>query len=30
LNKPKSDYDKRQEEVKELLGDISSDLPFWF
>jgi single-strand DNA-binding protein len=29
LNKPKSDYDKRQDEVKELLGDINnSDLPF--
>ena len=29
LNKPKSDYEKRQEEVKELLGDIKeSDLPF--
>jgi single-strand DNA-binding protein len=29
LNKPKSDYEKRQEEVKELLGDINeSDLPF--
>jgi single-strand DNA-binding protein len=29
LNKPKSDYEKRQDEVKELLGDInSSDLPF--
>jgi single-strand DNA-binding protein len=29
LNKPKSDYEKRQDEVKELLGDIKeSDLPF--
>jgi single-strand DNA-binding protein len=29
LNKPKSDYEKRQEEVKELLGDIKeNDLPF--
>jgi single-strand DNA-binding protein len=28
LNKPKSDYEKRQEEVKELLGDDSTDLPF--
>jgi single-strand DNA-binding protein len=29
LNKPKSDYEKRQEEVKELLDDIKeSDLPF--
>jgi single-strand DNA-binding protein len=29
LNKPKSDYEKRQDEVKELLGDISeSELPF--
>jgi single-strand DNA-binding protein len=28
LNKPKTDFEKRQEEVKELLGDTSSDLPF--
>jgi single-strand DNA-binding protein len=28
LNKPMSDYEKRQEEVKELLGDDSTDLPF--
>jgi single-strand DNA-binding protein len=28
LNKPKSDYEKRQEEVKELLGDIPEEMPF--
>jgi single-strand DNA-binding protein len=28
LNKPKSDYEKRQDEVKELLGDTDDSLPF--
>jgi single-strand DNA-binding protein len=28
LNKPKSDFEKRKEEVKELLGDIDDSLPF--
>jgi single-strand DNA-binding protein len=28
LNKPKSDFEKRKEEVKELLGDLPDDMPF--
>jgi hypothetical protein len=28
LNKPKSDYEKRQDEVKELLGDVPDEMPF--
>jgi single-strand DNA-binding protein len=28
LNKPKTDFEKRQEEVKELLGDTDDLLPF--
>jgi single-strand DNA-binding protein len=28
LNKPKTDFEKRQEEVKELLGDIPEEMPF--
>jgi single-strand DNA-binding protein len=28
LNKPKSDFEKRKEEVKELLGDTDDSLPF--
>jgi single-strand DNA-binding protein len=28
LLKPKTDFEKRQDEVKELLGDDSTDLPF--
>jgi single-strand DNA-binding protein len=28
LNKPKTDFEKRKEEVKELLGDTDDSLPF--
>ena len=28
LNKPKTDFEKRAEEVKELLGDIPEEMPF--
>jgi hypothetical protein len=28
LNKPKSEFEKRKEEVKELLGDLPDDMPF--
>jgi single-strand DNA-binding protein len=28
LLKPKTDFEKRQDEVKELIGDDSTDLPF--
>jgi single-stranded DNA-binding protein len=28
LNKPKSEFEQRKQDVKELIGDDSTDLPF--
>jgi hypothetical protein len=28
LNKPKSEFEQRKQDVKELLGDIPEEMPF--